>query len=96
MGSMTIHDLSPELERHLEARARSEGTSVNQLVLRLLEERLGLRQAPHAHRLSFEPFLGVWSEEELRRFERATEDFDKVEEAASSGRHGHVHPTDPW
>lgn len=94
MGSMTIRDLSPELERHLEARARSEGMTLNHLVKRLLEE--GLRQVPQSHRTSFEPFLGVWSEEELRRFERTTEDFDKVEEEASPGRHVRVHSTDPW
>jgi hypothetical protein len=54
--------------------------SLNQLVKRLLEQSLGLRPSQHPHRKSFEAFFGVWSKDELRRFERATEDFDKVEE----------------
>ena len=80
MASITIHNLEPELERQLKALARAEGASLNQLVKRLLEQSLGLRQSQQPHRKSFEAFLGVWSKDELRRFERATEDFNKVEE----------------
>jgi plasmid stability protein len=80
MASITIHNLEPELERQLKARARAEGASLNQLVKRLLEQSLGLRQSQQPHRKSFEAFLGVWSKDELRRFERTTEDFNKVEE----------------
>ena len=73
--SFTIHDLDDTLEKALRARARSEGSSLNKTVKKLLEQALGFRPAQaDLHRADFEAFHGAWSKDEQAEFEAATAD----------------------
>lgn len=65
--------------RLIRARARAEGTSVNRLVKRLLEESLGVRPAPSKNRAAFGKLCGAWTKAQAAEFERAVADFDKVD-----------------
>ena len=80
MNSFTIHNLEKPLATLLKARAREQGVSVNQFVKALLEQALGVKPAPSKNRAHFEKFLGIWSKSEKATFDRATSDFEKVDE----------------
>lgn len=54
---------------------------MNQFVKALLEQDLGVKPAPSKNRQHFEKFLGTWSKAEKAEFEKATSDFERVEEA---------------
>lgn len=80
MKSITIHGLDDAVSRLIEARARSQGQSLNRVIKALLEEALGVRpRDPARHAGDFEEFLGVWSRADADAFEAATEDFRRVE-----------------
>lgn len=80
MKSITIHGLDDAVARLIEARARSQGQSLNQVIKGLLEEVLGVKpRDPGGHANDFEEFLGVWSRSEFDAFEAATEDLRRVE-----------------
>jgi hypothetical protein len=81
MNSFTIHNLDKPLATLLRARAREQGVSVNQFVKALLEQALGVKPAPSKNRQHFEKFLGTWSKAEKAEFDRATADFERIEEA---------------
>lgn len=79
MSSITIHKLDRELAGQLKARARAEGVSLNQLIKRLLEDALGMRKRRQKHRGDFEGFLGVWSKDERRAFDKNVQEFEPAE-----------------
>lgn len=79
MSSLTIHGLDETLASLLRAKARAEGTSINRLIKRLLEEALGVKASRGKHRKDFERFLGMWSKAQAAEFDKATEDFDEVD-----------------
>ena len=81
MNSFTIHNLDRPLANLLKARAREQGVSVNQLVKALLEQALGVKPAPSKNRQHFAKFLGTWTRAEQAEFDKATSDFERVEEA---------------
>jgi hypothetical protein len=81
MKSITIHNVDEQLAALLQKKADEAGTSVNRAVKRLLEQALGLKpQADRGNRREFESFLGLWSKEELSRFNAATEDLEVVDD----------------
>ncbi len=80
MKSITIHGLDEAVARLIEARARSQGRSLNQIIKALIEEALGVKPLSAAsHARDFEEFLGVWSRSEAAAFEAATGDLRRVE-----------------
>lgn len=80
MSSFTVHDLDPEVAKLLRQRARAEGTSVNRVVKRLIEEALGVRpSARQKHRKDFEKLCGAWSKAEADEFDRAVADLQQVD-----------------
>lgn len=79
MTSITIHKLDRDTASLLKARARAEGVSLNQLIKGLIEDALGVRKRRQKHRAEFEDFLGVWSKEDRRAFEKNTADFERIE-----------------
>ena len=69
MNSITIHKMDNQLAKELKRRAKSESVSVNAMVKRLLAEALGIKVSKEPlHKSEFEPFLGLWSDEDAKEF----------------------------
>jgi plasmid stability protein len=71
MTSITIHNLDDALAALLRAKARADGTSLNQAIKRLLEGALGARPSTTKHRKEFAKFCGVWSKAQAAEFDKA-------------------------
>ena len=76
MKALTVRNLPPEVADALEREKRRRGTSLNQTVIDLLEQSLGVRRARSN---GLEQLGGVWDEDELEEFERAVAPFDEVD-----------------
>jgi hypothetical protein len=68
--ALTIRKVDPQLARALEREVRRRGASLNETVLALLRQALGLETEPRSNGLA--KLAGAWSDEELAQFERAT------------------------
>jgi hypothetical protein len=76
---LTIRNVAPHLARALEEEKRRRGTSMNQTVLSLLEQALGLHtDAEYDNGLA--KLAGTWPDAELREFEEAVALFEIVDE----------------
>ena len=82
MKSITIHGIDKETEKLIKKRARSEGTSVNKIVKRLLAKALGIDKDRHDNREEFLDLFGIWTEDDEKRFFEAIKDLE------------HIHPED--
>lgn len=81
MSTLTIHALEPDVERRIRIKAKKERKSLNQTLKQLLAESVGRSPLPAPdHRGEFEEFSGIWSRKDLEAFEKATADFEKVDE----------------
>ncbi len=81
MKSITIHDLGDELDHLIREKARKDQVSINKTVKRLLEQALGITGEENQKRKeTFADLHGVWSEEDLAVFEKATTDFESIDE----------------
>jgi plasmid stability protein len=79
MGYLTVRDVPGNLAKALRKEARRGGKSLNQTVIDLLRQALGLGwDSPGTNGL--EKLAGTWSREELESFERATAIFETVDE----------------
>lgn len=83
MASLSVHNVDPEMARRIRERAREAGKSLSQTVKELLGAALG---EPRSTQETFEDrfkrleeFCGVWTEEEVREFEEAIADCERVE-----------------
>ena len=82
MSSITIHGLDDATMRLIKERAASENLSLNKTIKKLLESSLGVRpRREQGMRDAFEEFLGVWSAEESKAFESATQEFNRIDES---------------
>src|SRR4030067_402042 len=79
MTSITIHNLDDSLATLIRARARADGTSLNQAIKRLLEEALGVRPSTAKHREEFAKFCGRGSKRAAAEFDKAVADLEKVD-----------------
>ena len=80
MKSITIHGLDDPLDSLIRQRAKRKGTSLNKTIKKLLEESLGVRPVTdRGHREDFLDLFGVWSDADLRDFERSTRDLAKID-----------------
>lgn len=77
MKHLTIRNVPDELHDALIEERQHRGQSLNQTVIELLGERLGIR-GRFSNGLS--ALAGDWSEEELRQFEQATASFGQIDE----------------
>lgn len=75
--ALTIRNLPPGLAEALEREKRRRGQSLNQTVIDLLDQGLG---AAGVRSNGLGRLAGGWSDEELREFERATRQFEEVDE----------------
>jgi plasmid stability protein len=79
MGYLTVRDVPSDVAKALRTETRRRGKSLNQTVIDLLKQALGLGwDSPRANGL--EKLAGTWSQEELDRFERATAVFEHIDE----------------
>ncbi len=79
MGYLTVRDVPGDVTKALRAETRRRGKSLNQTVIDLLKQALGLGwDSPSANGL--EKLAGTWNEEELDRFERVTAVFEHIDE----------------
>ena len=76
MKTITIRNLPPEVSEALEREKRRRGESLNQTVIELLSQGLGVG-VDRSNGLA--DLAGQWSEEELRQFEEAIAAFDEVD-----------------
>ena len=74
---LTVRGVSPELARALDEERRRRGTSLNQTVLDLLTQALGLRGGTPDNGLA--ALAGTWSDEDLAEFEQATAPFEEID-----------------
>lgn len=77
MKALTIRNLPPALADALDREKRRRGKSLNQTVIDLLGQGLGA-QGVRTNGLG--RLAGGWSEDEFRDFERATAQFETVDE----------------
>lgn len=77
MKALTIRNLPPALSEALEREKRRRGKSLNQTVIDLLGQGLG---SEGARSNGLGRLAGGWSDEEFRDFERATAQFEAIDE----------------
>ena len=81
MKSITVHNIDEQLDRLIKSRAESEGLSVNKMIKKLLEESLGVKPQSTGKNLeAFKEFSGLWSDAEVREFEKKTKDLRGVDD----------------
>ena len=72
MKAVTLRNLPPEIQRVVQKLARQKG-SINQAVISLLEERVGVRKRPKVPRLfhDLDELAGSWKKKEAADFEKS-------------------------
>ena len=76
MRNLTIRNLPREVAEALDQEKRRRGSSLNQTVIELLGQGLGVG-VPRSNGLA--GLAGGWGEEELREFEEAVEVFESID-----------------
>jgi hypothetical protein len=76
LKNLTIRSVSPKLAEALEREKARRGVSLNQTVLDLLEQGLGVTGARSN---SLARLAGSWTEDQHREFMRAVEPFQEVD-----------------
>lgn len=81
MSNLSVRGLEPETLAALKALATREGSSVNALVLRLIERGLGRDSAKLARRRhdDLDALAGSWTAEEAAAFDASTGDFEAID-----------------
>ena len=79
MNQFSLRRVPPEVERRLRAVAQENSESVNAAINRILAESLGV--VPEGSRKrDLSDLAGSWSEDEAAEFDRATEQFGRIDE----------------
>ena len=79
MGYLTVRNIPDDMAKALRTEKHRRGKSLNQTVIDLLRQALGLGwESPGGNGL--EKLAGTWSREEFNRFERATAVFEQIDE----------------
>lgn len=80
MKSITIYGLDDMLDKEIRKKAKSQKLSLNKTIKKLLEKSLGINQAKEkGHREDFLEFFGVWSDNDLREFNKTVSEFNQVD-----------------
>lgn len=85
MASLSIRGLDDQALARLKYQAEEEGSSLNSLVLRLLQD-TGTQDKPNTLKKfdDLDALAGTWSDEEAQEFERNTAAFAEVDAALDS------------
>jgi plasmid stability protein len=81
MATMSIRGLEPKVLARLKRQAAREGSSLNSLVLRLVQGDVSARargKAPQAYD-DLDALAGTWSAQQARQFDLATAPFSEVD-----------------
>lgn len=78
MKTITVRNVPPDVAAALDAERRPRGTSLNQTVLSLIHEALGLSK-PRRRSNGLRRLAGTWSDAEFRQFEDAVESFRTID-----------------
>ncbi len=78
MKSITIHGIDKEMEKLINERAKSAGTSVNKVVKELLAKALGINKDKKDHRDEFVDLFGIWTDNDEKQFLEAAKDLEVV------------------
>lgn len=78
MATMSIRGLDDRVLDRLKKRAKQEGTSLNSLVLGLLQGNPAQKGSPGKFD-DLEDLAGTWSEEEAKAFEKNTAAFAEID-----------------
>jgi plasmid stability protein len=78
MRHLTIRNVPADLARRLDEERRARGRSLNQTVLDLLSQAVGLGRGIRSNGLA--QLAGTWSREEHDAFERAVAETEQVDE----------------
>ena len=77
--SLTIHGMDPQLDKLIQARAKTERLSLNKTIKKILEEALGIKPKNETKRQEeFKEFCGVWSAKDLKTFNAEITDMERV------------------
>lgn len=79
MKAITIRGVDARLARALEREKKRRGASLNQTVLDVLSQALGV-DAADARSNGLRQLAGTWSADEHDRFERATAVFEQIDD----------------
>jgi len=79
MRQLTIRNVSPELALALRREQRKRGCSLNQTVLDLISQALGLGPDGRYDN-GLGKLAGTWNQEDLREFESNTAVFERIDE----------------
>jgi hypothetical protein len=81
MATMSIRGLDDKALARLRRRAEREGSSLNSLVVRLLQDDAGATAKPRALRKfdDLDGLAGTWTSQQVRAFERDTAAFSEVD-----------------
>lgn len=80
---MTLRGFDREIEKAIRSLAKKEGISLSQAALKLLKRGAGLEdrtENPNAIGASYDDLVGTWSQKEADDFERAIQDFERIDE----------------
>jgi hypothetical protein len=82
MKAITVRGLDKELAAQLAKQAQEEGKSVNQFILDVFREKLGLSKGKRFTAVShdMDHFFGRWPEEEFRRIQGGIDSQRSIEE----------------
>lgn len=76
---MTLRQVPDAVEKGIRGRARSTGSSLNRVMIDLMEESLKLRPVDKKRR-DVSQFAGQWSQTECAEFDRNTLVFENIDE----------------
>ena len=81
MADINVRGLADPVMEALKKQAAAESTSVNALVVRLLEEAAGIRQASYGLRRydDLDDLIGTWTDEEFAEFKANTAMFEELD-----------------
>ena len=81
MRYLTVRDVPADVDKALRTETRRREKSLNQTVIDLLRQSLGLSWDSQGTN-GLEKLAGTWSQEELEHFEGATAVFERIDEVS--------------
>ncbi|MBF8277651.1 MAG: hypothetical protein HW390_2724 [Candidatus Brocadiaceae bacterium] len=80
MATMTIRGIDDEVARLLKDRAKSEEMSVNGLILKMVNESLGIEKKKRIKTYrDLDHLAGTWSEKDAKEFQERVTDMEKID-----------------
>lgn len=81
MAVVTLRGLDDSMVKAIKKKAKQEGTSVNNVLLSILKEGLGLKKKPRTVvHTDLDHLAGTWSDKEHAEFQKRIKDFETIDE----------------